>query len=254
MTSEPVPAPPAPPSGVYWKTFAVLMSLVLVAAVLVPALVVERLVLSAIAVAIGLYLGPRIGLDVSLIRSAFASEPRVGKRWLTLLPPSLIVGVAGGLTLLLAVPRLGEWLTPELGRDPDSGLTPVAPAAAWKIALASISAGVVEEAQFRLGMLTLIAWIGTRITGSARPGPCMLWMANLLAALAFALIHIRNVIALDLPLTLGLLVIIIASNGFAGLFFGWLYRCFGVESAMIAHVVLDMVLKVAGPFMIPNGL
>lgn len=265
---------PQPPGQVLRHSFAVLLVLAVVAAVLILPFAAEfhhadgterpiadlfirtlceRIGLSAVAIAIGLGLGPRIGLDAALIRGWLAGDGKLRQRLRIILPPALIVGAAGGLTLLLAVPRLGEWLTPELGRDPNTGVLPVAPMATWKLALAAIAAGITEELQFRFGLLTLFAWALTRLTGKARPGVIELWTANVLAVVPFALAHVPNAMALGLSVTPGLLAIIFASNGFAGLFFGWLYWRFGIESAMIAHTVLDVVFKVLGPFIIPHG-
>jgi Type II CAAX prenyl endopeptidase Rce1-like len=264
----------APPDTVNRRLFAVLLGLAFVAAVLILPFAAEfrrpqepdrsfalllaevlckRVGLSAIAIALGVYLGPPIGLDAPLLRGWIAGDAGLRKRFLAILPPTLVVGAAGGLTLLLAVPRLGEWLTPELGRDPNTGATPIAPFAVGKVALAAISAGIAEELQFRFGLLTLFAWVLTRLAGMTRPGAIILWTANVLAAVAFALAHIPNAVLLGMTVTPGLLVIILASNGFAGLFFGWLFWRFGLESAMLAHVVLDIVFKVLGPFIIPHG-
>jgi membrane protease YdiL (CAAX protease family) len=256
---------------VFWRSFAVLMLLAVVAGVLIIPFAAEfhrpheaerspvllflvvcgRIVTAAIAIAIGLRLGPRVGLDAPLVRGCVAHDGKLRQRMRTILPPALIVGVAGGLTLVLAVPRLGEWLTPELGRDPTTGALPVAPMATWKVALAAIAAGITEELQFRFGLLTLFAWALSRLTGKTQPGAVIRWTANVLAVVLFALAHIPNATALGLPVTPGLLIIIFASNGFAGLFFGWLYWRFGIESAMIAHTVLDIVFKVLGPYIIP---
>jgi membrane protease YdiL (CAAX protease family) len=119
----------------------------------------------------------------------------------------------------------------------------------WTMLLAALSAGITEEVGFRLGLLTILIWGIGRIwhdeTGRAKP--IGFWLANLLVAVLFGAIHLLNLSALGLPLISGLLIRAILGNGLLALAFGWLYRTYGLESAMLTHFFLDVLLFVILP-------
>ena len=72
-------------------------------------------------------------------------------------------------------------------------------------------------------------------------------VANVLAALAFAAIHLPQAKAFYGLSTLMVLVVMIG-NGVPGVLFGWLFRRFGLIAAMVAHFgAADVVLHVIGP-------
>jgi membrane protease YdiL (CAAX protease family) len=119
--------------------------------------------------------------------------------------------------------------------------------AAWKPLLASFSAGVTEELLFRLGLMTLFVWLGAKMSRSRPPGAWVFWTANFMAALLFGLVHLTNLVGLGIPITFGAILCVLPGNGMAGMVFGWLYWRRGLETAMLAHFVADVVLKVAVP-------
>ncbi|RPJ40487.1 MAG: CPBP family intramembrane metalloprotease [Chloroflexi bacterium] len=96
-------------------------------------------------------------------------------------------------------------------------------------------------------MLSCLAWglqgLFTR-QWTGRPEPRILWAANLVAALAFGLLHLPNLSALNIPVSPYLIVFVVSLNAAAGLGFGWLYWIFGLESAILAHFFMDLVLHV----------
>lgn len=114
--------------------------------------------------------------------------------------------------------------------------------------LASISAGINEEIMLRLFLLSLIAWLVVVLTKGSRgrPRPAVLWTANVLSAVIFGLLHLPNLLAMNVPVTPAALGYIILLNGLAGLGFGWLFWTFGLEAAMLAHFFTDIVLHVIG--------
>ena len=121
----------------------------------------------------------------------------------------------------------------------------------WEGLLASFGAGIREEIWLRFGLMTFLVWLGAalagRTAGSELPPPPLAYhMANVLAALAFAAIHIPQALVL-LELSAPLLVFIFLGNGLPALVFGWLYWRRGLIPAMIAHLGLDLSLKVILP-------
>jgi len=116
--------------------------------------------------------------------------------------------------------------------------------------LASISAGITEETLFRLFGLSLLAWlVGLRFHNSdGRPKPIVFWMANLLFALAFGAAHLPTEAAMGLPLNPLVVTSTLVLNGIGGLVFGWLFWTFGLESAMLAHILADIIRHSLIPF------
>lgn len=120
--------------------------------------------------------------------------------------------------------------------------------------LASVSAGIGEEIIFRgfvLGLwafllnLALKRWKGTGIA---------YWIANLIAALAFAAAHLpAAMLLLDVPTPLSIPPMVIAEiillNGVIGLAAGERYMQDGLVAAIGVHFWTDMIWHVAYPLL-----
>ena len=98
----------------------------------------------------------------------------------------------------------------------------------------------------RLGLMTLLVWVGTRLTGTADPRPYVVWAAIAITALLFGAGHIPTTAAL-LPLTPLVIARALLLNGLGGIIFGWLYWKRGLVAAMMAHFSADIVLHVLVP-------
>jgi hypothetical protein len=140
--------------------------------------------------------------------------------------------------------RLGVTIPEEANTPPLDGL------------LAAISAGITEETLFRLFGLSLLAWlIGLLFHDSdGRPKLIVFWSANILFALAFGAAHLPAEAAIGLPLNPLVITSTLVLNGIGGLIFGWLFWIFGLESAMLAHILADILRHSLIPFiMMQNG-
>ncbi|HEV3118934.1 MAG TPA: CPBP family intramembrane glutamic endopeptidase [Gemmataceae bacterium] len=202
---------------------------------------------SASAVAIGVILGAKVGLGAPLVRGWIVGEPDMSRRLRSCLLPSLLAGIVVSVVLQI----LGTWAEkrfwPALPENALKAVETVTHIAPWKMILASFAGGVCEELVFRFGLMTLIVWLGIKLVRCQRPGRSLLWTANLLAAVPFALVHLVNAASLGIPITFGLIISILVLNGVAGLVFGWLYARHGIEAAMLAHFVLDFAQFVIRP-------
>lgn len=110
--------------------------------------------------------------------------------------------------------------------------------------------GITEEILIRWGLMTLLLWLGWRV-GQGRQGtPAASWIAVAigLSALLFGLAHLPRAIALGLPLTPLLVGYLLLQNTLFALVAGYLYWQYGLESAMVAHVVLHLLLSVLPTF------
>ena len=146
------------------------------------------------------------------------------------------IGVAWGIVALVADGLVSPYLP--------QGNVKVPPP--WMGLLASISAGVTEEIVFRLGLMTSLAALLTVLTRRKAAGPVIALVANVLAALAFAAIHLPQAKEFYGLSTLMVLFVMIG-NGVPGVIFGWLFRRFGLITAMVAHFSADVVLYFIGP-------
>ena len=101
--------------------------------------------------------------------------------------------------------------------------------------------GIVEELMLRLLAMSLIAWLLQKLLKKQTAG--ILVAANVIAALLFAAGHLPVIFMLFGSLTPMLLFRCFLLNGGFGLFFGWAYRKYGIQYAMIAHASLHIVSK-----------
>lgn len=246
-----------------WKVFGVLMAGALVGSLAVlpyyfalmeppPSLpipmwlllivgTVQNLVLFAAAIGLGLWLGNKVGLGAPTLRDWLAGDPETPRHFRASLPLAMGMGVAVGVVILLLEQLIFAPLLPEVLRE-------ISPPAPWQGFLASFYGGINEELLTRLGLMTLLVWVGAKLAQRERPGAGVVWTANLLAALLFGAGHLPTLAALA-PLTVTLVVRTLLLNGIAGVVFGWLYWRRGLLAAMVAHFSADIVLHVIGAAM-----
>lgn len=218
-----------------------------------PVVLLDRginLLLVAALGAAGLLLASRIGLGLPFIEGWMNREP-VWNRLPGVVGVSIMAGIlSAGLLmgLSIAIAPLMKHTT-EILAERYSATEIVPPA--WQGFLAAISAGITEETLFRLFGLTLLAWLGSLLFRSptGRPAPGLLWTANILFAILFGLAHLPLVIQIGMPLDAVIVIRTILLNGVAGVVFGWLYWSFGLESAILAHFSIDVVMHSFIPLM-----
>jgi hypothetical protein len=211
----------------------------------------EQMILMSIAVCVGLKLGPRVELGTPLLSDWLSEKTGWARRGRSPLVAALIGGFGVAIAILIADPWL-EALMPPWPESAHQANEVAANMAAWKPLLASFSAGVTEEILCRFCLMTLFVWLGVKMTRRQRPSVFVLWTANVLAALLFGLAHLSNVVQLGIPITPGMVLFVVLTNGIGGVVFGWLFWRHGLIAAILAHVVADVVLKVAVPIAITN--
>jgi hypothetical protein len=193
---------------------------------LAPSVMAERLVLSAIAIWIGLKLGPGLGLGAPVVSNWVAGQAQL-RRHRRLLLPSLICGVCVAVAIGIGSPWLEKSLMPAWPESARQAEDAAAQMAAWKTILASLSAGVVEELLFRFGVMTLFVWIIAKLSGRRPPSAIVFWTGNFLAALLFGLIHLTNVAELGIAITSSTVLYVTLANGIGGITFGSVVAEFG---------------------------
>ena len=250
-----------------WKVFFLLVSLIVPASfAIVPyaihqqnvsfgweMLVLDRLINSILPIsllgAIGLLLANRIGLGMPFTEAWVKREPvSYSFRGIT-----AIAWISAVILVLLALFLHTVVFDPPLNALLEKTGTALPEATAMPPLygfLASISAGITEETLFRLFGLSLIAWLGGLLfhDSEGRPKLSVFWTANILFALAFGAAHLPTEAAMGLPLNPLVITSTLVLNGIGGLVFGWLFWTFGLESAILAHILADVLRHSLIPF------
>jgi hypothetical protein len=209
----------------------------------------NALAVTGVLAGIGLFFASRIGLGLPLVEGWVKREAsclQLVGRFRRAFGLSVLVGVVAGLVIIaLDTFVFGPPLAAELDQ-----LGIVIPATvqppAWQGFLASFTGGVNEEVVFRLFGVSLLGWLGSLVSrdSEGRPKPLVLWIANVVVAVAFGLDHLPATAAIGLPIDALVVSRAIVLNGIGGVAFGWLYWRRGLESAMVSHFSADIVLHV----------
>ena len=211
---------------------------------LIPQFIIQ-VVLYTILIWVGLKLGQKIGLGAPKLEGWLTGEK--GLITAKSIGTVILIGLGAGLLMILLdvyvfVPKLETQLQ-SLGET-------VRPSA-WQGFLASFYGGIVEEVMTRLFLLTLLAWLGSKIshTDDGKPTPVVMWIAILIAGLIFGIGHLPTVAAMGILLTPLYIVRTLVLN-LAGIIYGWLYWKRGLESAMLAHFSTDIAVHVLGALLL----
>lgn len=201
----------------------------------------QSVILAAGAAAVGLWLGPKVGLGAPEIDSLVSAQPGSVARVRALILPAVLVGVlTAGMILVLEATFFAPRLFGARGVAGALGSWP------WQGLLASLYGGINEEIMLRLGLMTLLVGVGNKVVRRPAPPPATFWLAILVAALAFGLGHLPATARL-LPLTSLVVARALVLNGLGGVAFGWLYWRKGLLAAMLAHFAADVVIHFLTP-------
>ena len=200
-------------------------------------------ILLAAAIAIGLVLSKRIGLQMPLINAwaAGAYSPRVK----AVIRPGVLIGAAVG-AVIVGLEALF------FVRHLPGGMQSLFEIPLWKRLLAGlVYGGITEELLMRLFLLSLVAWILGRWwkTLAGIPAPGAFWTAIIVAAVLFGAGHLPATAAVA-SLTPALVARALVLNGVAGIAFGYLYWKHGLEAAMAGHMGAHVVLQIPGTILI----
>ncbi len=201
--------------------------------------VAQNLVLFGLLIGVGLWLARTLALGAPLLEPWLYHETSP-VRLRDSLKYGALVGVAVGIVLLVII-------IPAASHLPGLPFVSASRANVWKRVLVCFYGGIDEEILSRLFLLTLLAWLGTRVFQKQKAGlsPLTFWIANITVAVLFGLGHLPGA-ALVMHITPTVVVLALALNGIAAISFGYLYWKRGLESAMIAHFCADFVIYVVG--------
>lgn len=181
-------------------------------------LLIQPAIITMLCALLGWWARPRTGLDAPVLRGLLD-----GTGW----QPALQRGLAGAVAVATLVAAI--LVVYALATQPVASAMP-----ALDVPLISRLGygGVGEEIIARWGLLTAFMALAMRLGRSAGAA---FWTANTVSALLFALGHFGVLFAMVAQPPLWLMAAVVLGNFVPAAMFGWLYRQFGIESAMIAH-------------------
>ena len=202
---------------------------------------------SLIAIALGTRTYSSTSFDLPIVRRITDRQWVAEATMSSILIRSLFLATAGFVCARLFLVWLEPILAPQLAETAQERIADTNSFSQFQLTLLAFAAGVREELVFRFGLMTLLAWIGVKLFGVPKASSLLMWTANLVAVIPFALLHSVNALGLGIPITPGLLSIILLSNGAIGMLFGWMYARYGLVAAMCGHTFYDFIQFVAWP-------
>ena len=193
--------------------------------------VVEVLLFLIPASAVGVWLGKKVGLG-SRLRELVSRMPGGWEQVRLGLLPAMLVGLTLGVVGFFAqnsIPKSA--LMPALN-NPNT----------FEWSLRCLSAALTEEILFRLGLMTFFVWVIRSIVKRPAIHVPSLWVGNLLSALLFAAAHLPQLTFQRYGWSL--LIPFVTFSSSAGMIMGWVYMRYGLISAVVAHLVCDLVVNV----------
>ena len=214
--------------------------------------IIQPTVLMTLAVALGVWLAPKVGLHAPALESlAGSGSTAFLEKLRPQIVPGVIAGLAGGIgivgTWVIAKPFLSSEFISQAERF--NALLPAA--------VRFLYGGLAEELLLRWGLMTLLVWAGSRIAARVLnrknddqniltlASPVVFISAIIISAVIFGLGHLPVASILAGGLTVPLVIYVISANSLFGIVAGFLYWRRGLEAAMIAHMFAHVVLLAA---------
>ena len=202
--------------------------------------VIQPGVLMTLAVLIGVWLAPKLGLHSPAAEAIGERRPFLPALRPQVLP-AIITGLLSGLAIVACWLLVKPFLTPEF----------IARAEAFNVMMPPITrflyGGLTEEVLLRWGVMTLFVWVLGKVLGRRENTPSSAWfvIGIFASALLFGAGHLPIASALGGGLTVPLTIYVITANSIFGIVAGFLYWKRGLESAIIAHMFVHVVLIAA---------
>lgn len=206
--------------------------------------VVQPGLLTTIAVLVGMWLAPKVGLHAPAFE-ALADRRGFRDQLRPQVVPGIIAGISSGIMIAGSWTFARQFMSAELAARAE-GFNKMMPAA-----VRFLYGGLTEEILLRWGMMTLLVWALWRLLGkrTERPAGWVFVVSIFVAALLFGIGHlpVASMLAGG-ELTIPVSIYVIAANSLFGIVAGFLYWKRGLESAMMAHVFVHVMLLSAVVF------
>jgi hypothetical protein len=107
--------------------------------------------------------------------------------------------------------------------------------------------GITEELLLRWGFMTLLVWIGWRLFQKRQNKPTSITfiVGILISSVVFGIAHLPLALLLVGQPNAGIIFFVIVANSAFGIVAGYLFWKYGLESAIIAHMFVHVILLLA---------
>jgi len=199
--------------------------------------VAQPAILVTLAVVIGVWLAPKVGLRAPATE-AFAERRTILPELRPLILPGMVAGILSGIAIVACWLLFRPFLDAEFVVRSEA-FNKLIPAA-----VRFLYGGLTEEVLLRWGMMTFLVWLFWQLfgRGSERPAGGAFVGAIMVSALLFGAGHLPIASMLSGGLTVPLTLFVITANSIFGIVAGFLYWRRGLESAIIAHIFAHVVL------------
>ncbi|HTH37721.1 MAG TPA: CPBP family intramembrane glutamic endopeptidase [Pyrinomonadaceae bacterium] len=201
---------------------------------------IQPSILTALAVIVGIWLAPRVGLHAPAAEAASERSP-IWPAFKPQLLPGVLAGLSSGaaiaFTWVIAKPSLpAEFIV----RAEEFNKFIPAP-------VRILYGGFTEEILLRWGVMTFLVWLMWKLFQRGRGNPQDTWLvlSILVSALLFGIGHLPVASAIAGGLTVPIIVYVIIGNSLFGIVAGFLYWRRGLEAAMVAHMTAHLVIITA---------
>ncbi len=203
---------------------------------LVLAILARSAVMLGLAIGLGYAAARPLGLGAPYVEAWFGG-PQPARPLASIVAPAAFWALATAL-LALAIDAVFLHALGVVTPSPEIHAR-VSGVAGWRGLLAAPGGGLFEELYYRLGFLSVLFWLLTRLVRSEKSGvrTAVFWLANLAVAVYFGIEHFGNEVMWEplTPLVAWRTVLIILGPGLA---FGHLFRQRGLEAAALSHVLI----------------
>ena len=201
---------------------------------------IQPAVLLAVAVLAGVALAPRVGLSAP-VAEALAAGQRIGPRLRPQLAPGALGALIGAASVLLSSAIFRPFFTAD-AIERIGTFQRLIP-----IPTRLLYGGVTEELLLRWGVMTLLVWIVWRVfqKGFTKPTAMCFVVAILFSSVVFGVGHLPVAVMLLGEITAPIVLFVIVANSAFGVVAGYLYWKWGLEAAIIAHMLGHVVLAIA---------
>ena len=190
-------------------------------------------IFTSVTAGLGLYLGPKLGLGAPRLNSVMQMEPGCWGDLFDDFKLAFPIGLIVGFLLVGLRYVLSDYLPSEL---PEFGFRGF-----WGGLLISLSAAIGEEVWFRLGLMTVLVWVTSKVFNYEKHEPTIIWSLLILVSFVFGMAHFPQLISHGAAKPFAVFGTLFG-NVVVGIIYGWFYWKRGLLAAIIAHFSVDIAI------------
>ncbi len=183
-----------------------------------------------IALAVGTLLYDKVNLRVPLLERLIDSKQKTEIKGI--LPYGIVGGLVSGVLITIIIIAFAPTLPPNLLESITSSTVGILPRV--------LNGAITGEILHRFGFMTLLVWLGYMMSGKLTPNTY--WTAIIVSALLFGAGQLTPALILGGTPSASLLFYHLFVSATSVTIYSWLYWKKGLEAAIIAHVVANIIL------------